>query len=82
MQREGYDIGLGLANLITVFAAEKIALGGGVMKSSTLFMDAARALVRDISNQAGLAGIRCWAAWRGRRLGSFDIHYAIDGSVI
>lgn len=50
-QREGHYIGLGLANLITIFAPEKIALGGGVMKSSSLFMDTARAVIREICTQ-------------------------------
>jgi len=50
-EREGYYIGLGLANLITVFAPDKIALGGGVMKSSALFMDTARAVIREICTQ-------------------------------
>jgi glucokinase len=50
-EREGYYIGLGLANLITLFAPDKIALGGGVMKSSPLFMDTARAVIRDICTQ-------------------------------
>ena len=50
-QREGFYIGLGLANLITLFAPDKIALGGGVMKSSSLFMDAARAVLREICTQ-------------------------------
>lgn len=50
-QREGYYIGLGLANLITVFAPHKIALGGGVMKSRSLFMDTARTVIREICTQ-------------------------------
>jgi glucokinase len=50
-QREGYYIGLGLANLITVFAPDKIALGGGVMKSSSLFMNTARSVIREICTQ-------------------------------
>lgn len=50
-EREGYYIGLGLANLITLFAPDKIALGGGVMKSSSLFMDAARGVIRQICTQ-------------------------------
>ncbi len=37
--REGYYLGLGLANLITLFVPEVIALGGGVMRSRHLFWD-------------------------------------------
>jgi glucokinase len=50
-QREGYYISLGLANLITVFAPDKIALGGGVMKSSSLFMNTVRSVIREICTQ-------------------------------
>jgi glucokinase len=50
-QREAYYIGLGLANLITLFAPDRIALGGGVMKSSSLFMDTIHAVIRDICTQ-------------------------------
>ena len=34
----GHYLGLGLANLITLFTPDAIALGGGVMKSSHLFL--------------------------------------------
>jgi glucokinase len=51
VEREGYYLGLGLANLITLFAPDRIALGGGVMKSSPLFMDAARRVIREICTQ-------------------------------
>ena len=51
VEREGYYLGLGLANLITLFAPDKIALGGGVMKSSSLFMDTARGVIREICTQ-------------------------------
>ena len=48
VEREGYYLGLGLANLITLFAPDKIVLGGGVMKSSSLFLDTARRVIRKI----------------------------------
>jgi glucokinase len=51
VEREGYYLGLGLTNLITLFAPDKIALGGGVMKSSSLFMDTARRVIREICTQ-------------------------------
>jgi glucokinase len=51
VEREGYYVGLGLANLITLLAPSKIALGGGVMKSSSLFMDTARRVIREICTQ-------------------------------
>jgi len=45
--REGYYLGLGLANLITMFAPDAIVLGGSVMKSAHLFLDRAREVIRE-----------------------------------
>jgi glucokinase len=45
VEREGYYLGLGLANLITLFAPEAIVLGGSVMKSAHLFLDRAREMI-------------------------------------
>jgi glucokinase len=39
VEREGRYLGLGLANLITMFVPELIVLGGSVMKSGALFME-------------------------------------------
>jgi len=44
--REAYYLGLGLANLITMFAPEMIVLGGSVMKSAHLLLDRARDVIR------------------------------------
>ncbi len=41
----GYWLGIGLANLITLFAPECIALGGGVMRSWDLFEPHVRAVI-------------------------------------
>lgn len=46
VDREGYYLGLGLANLITMFAPEIIVLGGSVMQSAHLFLDRAREVIR------------------------------------
>ena len=51
VEREGYYLGLGLANIITLFAPDRIVLGGGVMNSSSLFMDTARGVIRKICTQ-------------------------------
>ena len=51
VERAGYYLGLGLANLVTVFCPDLIALGGGVMKSHHLLLDHARRVVRRISTQ-------------------------------
>jgi glucokinase len=46
VEREAYYLGLGLANLITLFAPEAIVLGGSVMKSAHLFLDRVREVIR------------------------------------
>jgi glucokinase len=46
VEHEAYYLGLGLANLITLFAPESIVLGGGVMRSAALFMDRTRGVIR------------------------------------
>jgi glucokinase len=44
--REAYYLGLGLANLVTMFAPGAIVLGGSVMKSADLFLDEVRKIIR------------------------------------
>lgn len=51
VERQGYYLGLGLANLVTLFTPGVIALGGGVMKSADLFLDRAREVIRQICTQ-------------------------------
>jgi glucokinase len=51
MDREGYYLGIGLANLITVFAPDTIVLGGGVMKSSHLFVPRTLQTIRKMCTQ-------------------------------
>jgi glucokinase len=46
VEHEGYYLGLGLANLVTVFAPDAIVLSGCVMKSAHLFLDRAREVIR------------------------------------
>lgn len=46
VQREGHYLGVGLANLVTMYCPDAIALGGGVMRSAHLFLDRAREVVR------------------------------------
>jgi glucokinase len=45
LDQEGFYLGLGLANLITLFAPDMIALGGGVMRSRQLFWERMQAVV-------------------------------------
>ncbi len=75
VEREGYYLGLGLANLVTLFSPEVIALGGGVMRSRGLFWEAIQAVIRrncglvphektrlvpaTLAKDAGLLGAAC-----------------------
>jgi len=42
VQREAHYLGLGLANLVTLFTPDAIVLGGSVMKSAVLFLEEIR----------------------------------------
>jgi glucokinase len=44
--REGYYLGIGLANLVTAFVPDMIILGGGVMESWSLFERRVRTIIR------------------------------------
>jgi len=46
VEHEGYYLGLGLANLISMFTPDAIVLSGSVMKSAPLFMDRIRKVIR------------------------------------
>lgn len=46
VETEAFYLGMGLANLINLFAPDAIVLSGSVMKSAPLFMDRIRALIR------------------------------------
>ncbi len=46
VEHEALYLGLGLANLISLFAPDAIVLSGSVMKSAPLFLDHIRALIR------------------------------------
>ena len=45
VDREGYYLGLGIANLINLFVPDVIVLGGSIMKSAALFLDAIRKVI-------------------------------------
>jgi glucokinase len=75
MAHEGHYLGLGLANLVTMFMPDIIALGGGLMQSRHLFLGTALEVIRTHCNlvpfeqvqivpaglgaQAGLIGAAC-----------------------
>ena len=46
VEREGMYLGLGLANLISMFVPEVIVLGGGMMKSADLYIRKIREVIR------------------------------------
>ena len=46
VERETLYLGLGLANLITLFTPDSIVLGGSVMKSASLFLDGIHRIIR------------------------------------
>jgi glucokinase len=47
VEREGYYLGVGLANIVSVFTPDAIVLGGGVMKSADLFLERIRQVIRE-----------------------------------
>ncbi|MGD0580410.1 MAG: ROK family protein [Bryobacteraceae bacterium] len=51
VERGAHYLGLGLANLVTVFCPETIALGGGLMRSADLLLPGALGVVREICTQ-------------------------------
>jgi glucokinase len=69
MDREGYYLGLGLANLMTIFAPEIIVLGGGVMKSSRLFLPRAIKTIREVCTQVPVENTTLAAAALGADAG-------------
>ncbi|MFZ0734691.1 MAG: ROK family protein [Candidatus Sulfotelmatobacter sp.] len=46
VDREAYYLGLGVANLVTMFCPDAIVLGGSVMKSAPLFLTRMKEIVR------------------------------------
>ena len=46
VEREAYYLGLGLANLVTMFTPDAIVLGGSVMKSAHLFLDGVHKVIQ------------------------------------
>jgi glucokinase len=55
VEREGYYLGLGLANLITLFCPDSLVLGGGMMKSHDLFLGRALKEIQAVCTQVPAA---------------------------
>lgn len=51
VEREAYYLGLGLANLVTIFCPDTIVLGGGMMRSADLFLPKALDVVERLCTQ-------------------------------
>jgi glucokinase len=47
VDREIYYLGLGLANLVTIFTPDAIVLGGSIMKSADLLLEGVRKIIRE-----------------------------------
>jgi glucokinase len=69
MEREGYYLGVGLANIITLFVPDKIVLGGGVMKSKHLFLARALQVIQQVCTQVPLENTSIEAAALGATTG-------------
>jgi glucokinase len=46
VEREAYYLGVGLANVVSLFTPDAIVLGGGVMKSANLFLERIHEVIR------------------------------------
>jgi glucokinase len=66
LERQGYYLGLGLANLVTLFTPDVISLGGGLMKSSSLFLENVLAVVRKTCTQVPVEKTRIVLASLGQ----------------
>jgi glucokinase len=76
VQRESYYLGLGLANIVTLFTPEMVALGGGVMKSSDLLLENALAVVKRLCTQVPVEGTRIALSSIGSKaglLGAYEV---------
>ncbi len=69
VEQEGLYLGLGLANLITLFVPEVIALGGGVMQSFELFEDKIYEIIRTTCGLVPFEKTRLLPAVLGRDAG-------------
>jgi glucokinase len=73
VERQAHYLGLGLANLVTIFCPEVIVLGGSVMASASLFLDGIRDEIRRNCTQVPYERTEI-------RLASLGPHAAIIGA--
>ncbi|MEW5961380.1 MAG: ROK family protein [Chloroflexota bacterium] len=67
--REGYYLGLGLANLVTLFTPEVIALGGGLMRNRHLFWPKIQQTIRTTCGYVPYEKVRLVPAALGAETG-------------
>jgi glucokinase len=67
--REGYYLGLGLANLVTIFVPDVIALGGGLMQSRHLFWGAIQQTIQSTCGYVPYQKVRLVPASLGAEVG-------------
>jgi glucokinase len=65
IEREGHYLGVGVANLITLYAPEVIVLSGSVMNSADLFMPTIRAVVQGSCRLVPAAAVELMPAAHG-----------------
>ncbi|HMN62093.1 MAG TPA: ROK family protein, partial [Anaerolinea sp.] len=69
VEQEGVALGIGLANLVTLFVPDVIALGGGVMQSWDLFYDKITTTIRTTCGLVPNEKTRLLPASLGRDVG-------------
>jgi len=69
VEREAHYLGLGLANLITSFCPDVIALGGGMMRDAAAFLPQASALAQRLASQVPAHRTRIELAQLGSDVG-------------
>jgi glucokinase len=69
IERTGRYLGFGLANLVTLFVPDVIALGGGVMQSRHLFWDQIHATIRAVCGYVPYEDVRIVPAKLGYQAG-------------
>lgn len=69
IEQEAFYLGIGLANLVTLFVPDVIALGGGVMQSLDLFIERIEATIKTTCGLVPHAKTRILPAMLGRDTG-------------
>lgn len=68
-KKAGYYLGIGFANLVSLFNPEMLVLGGGVMKAEELFMDSMRTSLEERAIPSSLKNMKICRAELGSDTG-------------